>query len=75
MVPALAAGNCVVVSNTAPNLQVVPALAAGNCVVVSPAAPLPALLFAGLCVTAGLPSGVLSVVIGEEARQVFTHLP
>ena len=50
--------------------QVIPALAAGNCVVVSPASPLPALVFASLCVTAGLPSGVLSVVIGQDARQV-----
>ncbi|KAL5257802.1 hypothetical protein ACHWQZ_G012663 [Mnemiopsis leidyi] len=51
--------------------QVVPALAAGNCVIVSPSAPLPALLFASLCVTAGLPPGVLSVVVGDKARQAL----
>lgn len=53
--------------------QVVPALAGGNCVILSPAAPLPALLFASLCKTAGLPAGVVNVVIGDTARKVGVH--
>jgi acyl-CoA reductase-like NAD-dependent aldehyde dehydrogenase len=45
---------------------VAPALAAGNCVVLKPSelAPFTSLRFAGLCEQAGLPPGVLNVIIG-----------
>lgn len=49
--------------------QVIPALAAGNVVILSPKNPLPVLLFAQLCGQAGLPEGVVNVVIGDHARQ------
>ena len=47
--------------------KLAPALAAGNTVVLKPAeyTPLTALLFAELCVQAGLPKGVVNIVTGE----------
>ncbi|MCW1931360.1 aldehyde dehydrogenase family protein [Pararhodobacter zhoushanensis] len=47
--------------------KVAPALAAGNTVVLKPAefTPLTALLFAELCVEAGLPKGVVNIVTGD----------
>jgi len=47
--------------------KVAPALAAGNTVVLKPAeqTPLTALLFAELCIEAGLPAGVLNIVTGD----------
>jgi aldehyde dehydrogenase (NAD+) len=50
-------------------MKVAPALAAGNCVVLKPSelGPLSALRFGELCVEAGLPPGVLSVVPGGPA--------
>jgi len=47
--------------------KVAPALAAGNTVVVKPAeqTPLTALLFAELCIEAGLPKGVVNIVTGD----------
>ena len=46
--------------------KVAPALAAGNAVVLKPAeyTPLTALLFAELCIEAGLPKGVVNIVTG-----------
>ena len=47
--------------------KVAPALAAGNTVVLKPAeyTPLTALLFAELCMQAGLPAGVVNIVTGD----------
>lgn len=47
--------------------KVAPALAAGNTVVLKPAeyTPLTALLFADLCIEAGLPKGVVNIVTGD----------
>lgn len=47
--------------------KVAPALAAGNTVVLKPAeyTPLTALLFAELCIEAGLPRGVVNIVTGD----------
>ena len=47
--------------------KIAPALAAGNTVVLKPAeyTPLTALLFAELCVEAGLPAGVVNIVTGD----------
>jgi len=47
--------------------KVAPALAAGNTVVLKPAeqTPLTALLFAELCIEAGLPKGVVNIVTGD----------
>jgi len=47
--------------------KIAPALAAGNTVVLKPAefTPLTALLFAEICVKAGLPDGVVNIVTGE----------
>ncbi|TVS00557.1 MAG: aldehyde dehydrogenase family protein [Rhodobacteraceae bacterium] len=49
--------------------KIAPALAAGNTVVLKPAeyTPLTALLFAELCVEAGLPAGVVNIVTGDGA--------
>ena len=49
--------------------KIAPALAAGNTVVLKPAeyTPLTALLFAELCVQAGLPKGVVNIVTGMGA--------
>ena len=49
--------------------KVAPALAAGNTVVLKPAeyTPLSALLFAEICIEAGLPSGVVNIVTGDGA--------
>jgi len=49
--------------------QAIPALAAGNVIIISPKNPLPVLLFAQFCAQAGLPEGVVNVVIGDHARQ------
>jgi aldehyde dehydrogenase (NAD+) len=50
-------------------MKVCPALAAGNCVIVKPAeiTPFAPELFAKLCVEAGLPEGVLSILPGDVA--------
>jgi aldehyde dehydrogenase (NAD+) len=47
--------------------KIAPALAAGNTVVLKPAefTPLTALVFAELCVEAGLPAGVVNIVTGD----------
>lgn len=47
--------------------KIAPALAAGNCVVLKPAefTPLTAMLFAELCIEAGLPAGVVNIVQGD----------
>ncbi len=47
--------------------KVAPALAAGNCVVLKPAeyTSLTALLFAEICIQAGLPKGVVNIVTGD----------
>ena len=47
--------------------KVAPALAAGNTVVLKPAeyTPLTALMFAELCIEAGLPAGVVNIVTGD----------
>lgn len=47
--------------------KIAPALAAGNTVVLKPAefTPLSALLFAEICMKAGLPDGVVNIVTGE----------
>ena len=47
--------------------KIAPALAAGNTVVLKPAefTPLTALLFAELCIEAGLPKGVVNIVAGD----------
>ncbi len=47
--------------------KIAPALAAGNTVVLKPAeyTPLTALLFAEICVEAGLPAGVVNIVTGD----------
>ena len=49
--------------------KIAPALACGNTVVLKPAeyTPLTALLFAELCVEAGLPAGVVNIVTGDGA--------
>jgi aldehyde dehydrogenase (NAD+) len=49
--------------------KIAPALAAGNTVVLKPAeyTPLSALLFAQVCVEAGLPAGVVNIVTGDGA--------
>jgi len=49
--------------------KIAPALAAGNCVVAKPSevTPLTASLFAGLCIEAGLPAGVLNILHGHGA--------
>ncbi len=49
--------------------KIAPALAAGNTVVLKPAeyTPLTALLFAEICVEAGLPAGVVNIVTGDGA--------
>lgn len=46
--------------------KVAPALAAGNCIVLKPSelAPFSSLLFAEVCADAGLPPGVLNVIVG-----------
>ena len=43
-------------------------------VILSPKNPLPVLLFAQMCAQAGLPEGVVNVVIGDHARQVNVFL-
>ncbi len=57
--------------------KVAPALAAGNCVVLKPPelAPFTALRFAALCAEAGLPPGVLNVVVGgpEGGEALVRH--
>jgi len=47
--------------------KIAPALAAGNTIVLKPAeqTPLTALLFAELCIEAGLPKGVVNIVTGD----------
>jgi aldehyde dehydrogenase (NAD+) len=52
--------------------SVAPALAAGNSVVLKPASltPLTALLFARLAKDAGVPDGILNVVVGSRCRSV-----
>ncbi|MFU8898734.1 MAG: aldehyde dehydrogenase family protein [Roseinatronobacter sp.] len=47
--------------------KIAPALAAGNTVVLKPAeyTPLTALLFAEICIEAGLPAGVVNIVTGD----------
>jgi aldehyde dehydrogenase (NAD+) len=47
--------------------KIAPALAAGNCIVLKPAeyTPLSALMFAELCVEAGLPKGVVNIITGD----------
>ncbi|WP_425044452.1 aldehyde dehydrogenase family protein [Primorskyibacter sp. S87] len=49
--------------------KIAPALAMGNCVVLKPAeyTSLTALLFADICVQAGLPKGVVNIVTGDGA--------
>ena len=49
--------------------KIAPALAAGNTVVLKPAeyTPLTALLFAEICMEAGLPEGVVNIVTGDGA--------
>ncbi len=49
--------------------KIAPALAAGNTVVLKPAeyTPLTALLFAEICIEAGLPAGVVNIVTGNGA--------
>ncbi|TVR50027.1 MAG: aldehyde dehydrogenase family protein [Rhodobacteraceae bacterium] len=49
--------------------KIAPALAAGNTVVLKPAeyTPLTALLFAQVCIEAGLPAGVVNIVTGDGA--------
>lgn len=49
--------------------KVAPALAAGNTVVLKPAeyTPLTALLFAEVCIEAGVPAGVVNIVTGDGA--------
>ncbi len=49
--------------------KIAPALAAGNTVVLKPAeyTPLTALLFAQICIEAGLPAGVVNIVTGDGA--------
>ncbi len=49
--------------------KIAPALATGNCVVLKPAeyTSLSALLFAQLCIEAGLPGGVVNIVTGDGA--------
>ncbi|MCC5967730.1 MAG: aldehyde dehydrogenase family protein [Natronohydrobacter sp.] len=49
--------------------KIAPALAAGNTVVLKPAeyTPLTALLFAEVCIEAGLPKGVVNIVTGDGA--------
>lgn len=49
--------------------KIAPALAAGNSVVLKPAeyTPLTALLFAEICIEAGLPAGVVNIVTGDGA--------
>ncbi|TVP70421.1 MAG: aldehyde dehydrogenase family protein, partial [Rhodobacteraceae bacterium] len=49
--------------------KIAPALASGNTVVLKPAeyTPLTALLFAEICVEAGLPAGVVNIVTGDGA--------
>ncbi|MFN4058259.1 MAG: aldehyde dehydrogenase family protein [Roseinatronobacter sp.] len=49
--------------------KIAPALAAGNTVVLKPAeyTPLTALLFAQICMEAGLPAGVVNIVTGDGA--------
>ncbi|MCF6344731.1 MAG: aldehyde dehydrogenase family protein [Devosiaceae bacterium] len=53
--------------------KIAPALAAGNCVVLKPAeyTPLTALLFAQICVAAGLPKGVVNIVTGDGTTGAF----
>ncbi len=57
--------------------KIAPALAAGNTVVLKPAeyTPLTALLFAEICVEAGLPAGVVNIVTGDGATgaALVTH--
>jgi acyl-CoA reductase-like NAD-dependent aldehyde dehydrogenase len=50
--------------------KLAPALAAGNTVVLKPAelTPLTALRFASLCLEAGLPEGVVNVVVGQGSK-------
>jgi aldehyde dehydrogenase (NAD+) len=49
--------------------KIAPALAAGNTVVLKPAeyTPLTALLFAEICIEAGLPAGVVNIITGDGA--------
>lgn len=49
--------------------KIAPALATGNCVIAKPSevTPMTASLFAGLCIEAGLPPGVLNIVHGTGA--------
>ena len=49
--------------------KIAPALAMGNCVVLKPAeyTPLTALLFAEICIEAGVPKGVVNIVTGDGA--------
>ena len=57
--------------------KIAPALAAGNTVVLKPAeyTPLTALLFAELCMQAGLPKGVVNIVtgLGETGAMISGH--
>ncbi len=58
--------------------KVAPALAAGNCVIAKPSelTPLSAGLFAGLCIEAGLPPGVLNILHGRGpgiGRLIVNH--
>ncbi len=58
--------------------KIAPALATGNCVIAKPSevTPMTAYLFSRLCIEAGLPPGVLSVVHGRGAttgNAILTH--
>jgi aldehyde dehydrogenase (NAD+) len=59
-------------------MKVAPALAAGNCVVIKPPelAPFTTLRFAQLCLDAGVPPGVVNVVVGgPEAGDLLVRHP
>jgi len=65
------------VSLGALGMKVAPALAAGNCVVIKPPeqTPLQTVVFAQLCEAAGIPPGVVNVVMGgaEVGDQLVSH--